>query len=74
MYHTVYVSRHPQALDGPPYSEEASKSWNLLADGKCKREIAIDTAQNAVRFGPNRFARVFAGRKLGKLVYTVEGY
>jgi hypothetical protein len=66
------VTKAPAPADGQLESE--STEFVCLADGKCKRAIAIDTAQNAVRFGPWKRAQVFAGRDIGRMIYQVESY
>ena len=70
MYHDVFVSRL-RVPDSGPLTEEQSASFRHLTGGNCPRAVAVDCARNAVRFGPGRSARVFAGRRMGRLVYEV---
>jgi len=69
VFYSVFVTRTPSPPEGQLESEKTK--WTVLTQGNCKREIAVDFAQNCIRFGSWARARVFAGKEAGKLVYTV---
>lgn len=50
---------------------ESCEPPKLQAEGNCKKNIAIDQANNMIRFGAWKMAEVYQGRTLGKLIYTV---
>ena len=70
-WHDIFVSRRvmPDYGDGPMSAADA-ESMKHLTGGNCPRAVARDCAQNAIRFGPNGTAVVFAGKQIGRLVYV----
>lgn len=70
-YHTIQVTTAPAPVNGT--MEDQATVFELFAQGNCRREFAVDQAQNAIRFGRWKRALVFAGKgALSKLVYQCE--
>jgi hypothetical protein len=73
MYHEVFRVKCSEAcayVRGGLHIEACI--YTRVAHGNCKRAVAIDHANNHVRFGAAKLVEVFAGKRVGKLVYTVS--
>lgn len=70
MWHEVHTTRTPAPPDGE--LESGATEWTRLTWGNCARRLAVDCAQNAIRFGSWARAHVFAGKDIGRLVYAVH--
>ena len=72
MFYAVFVSPMPAPPAGELDTEAGANSWKCLTQGNCAKRIAVDFAQNCIRFGGWARAAVFAGRgAIGREVYQV---
>ena len=71
MWYTIQVSNHPGSGEQPP-SLAAAEAWETVYDGPVEsRAAAVSAVHDLTAW--YRFARLFQGRNVGKLILTARG-